>query len=59
MNTGIIASRYARALLRLVEETGSGEVVVSQARAILDALASSPELRDAISDPSKAFVILR
>lgn len=58
MNTGIIASRYARALLRLVEETGSGEVVVSQARAILDALASSPELRDAISDPSKAFAIL-
>ena len=25
MNTGIIATRYATALLKLVEETGSGE----------------------------------
>ena len=30
MNTGIIATRYATALLKLVEETGSGELVAAQ-----------------------------
>ncbi len=58
MNTGIIASRYATALLKLVDETGpsagsgqsSGEEVVAQARMILDALESMPDLRRAIAD---------
>lgn len=31
MNTGIIASRYAKALLRFVQEMGSGEKVYAQA----------------------------
>ena len=52
MNTGIIASRYAAALLKLVDETGSGEVVVSQAKAVLDALTNFPDLRRLLSDPS-------
>ena len=51
MNTGIIASRYAKALLRLVDETGSGEVVVSQAQAILSALKSVPDLHRLLADP--------
>ncbi len=58
MNTGIIASRYATALLKLVDENGSGEIVVAQARMILDALASSSELRRAVTDPLKTSVIL-
>ena len=52
MNTGIIASRYATALLKLVDETGSGEAVVSQAKAVLDALTNFPDLRRLLSDPS-------
>lgn len=52
MNTGIIASRYAAALLKLVDETGSGEVVVSQAKAVIAALTSFPDLRRLLSDPS-------
>ena len=60
MNTGIIASRYATALLKLVDETSSsagsgqssGEVVVAQARAILNALKNLPDLRRTITDPS-------
>lgn len=35
MNTGIISSRYARALLRLVDETGNGEAVYGQVVRIL------------------------
>ena len=52
MNTGIIASRYAAALLKLVDETGFGEVVVSQAKAVIAALTSFPDLRRLLSDPS-------
>ena len=52
MNTGIIASRYAAALLKLVDETGSGEVVVSQAKAVITALKDFPDLRRLLSDPS-------
>jgi F-type H+-transporting ATPase subunit delta len=35
MNTGIISSRYAKALLRLVDETGNGEAVYAQVTKIL------------------------
>lgn len=52
MNTGIIASRYAAALLKLVDETGFGEVVVSQAKAVIAALTDFPDLRRLLSDPS-------
>ena len=36
MNTGIISSRYATALLRYVQETGGGERVCAQVRRLLD-----------------------
>lgn len=36
MNTGVIASRYARALLKLVTETGRGEQVYAQVKSMLD-----------------------
>ena len=52
MNTGIIASRYAAALLKLVDETGSGEVVVAQTKTVLNALTIIPDLRRLLSDPS-------
>ncbi|MBO4757654.1 MAG: F0F1 ATP synthase subunit delta [Bacteroidales bacterium] len=43
MNTGIISSRYARALLRLVDETGNGEAVYDQVLCILKDPDSMPE----------------
>ncbi|MBQ8061537.1 MAG: ATP synthase F1 subunit delta [Bacteroidales bacterium] len=50
MNTGIIASRYASALLKLVDETGGGETVVSQVEILSNALDAMPDLRRAIGD---------
>ena len=35
MNTGVISSRYAKALLMLVDKTGGGERAFDQARALL------------------------
>jgi len=42
MNTGILSSRYARALLRLVDETGNGEAVYGQVVRILKDPDSTP-----------------
>ena len=47
MNTGIISSRYAKALLKLVNETGNGEAVYSQVRSIL----ASPDTMPAVLEP--------
>ena len=47
MNTGIIASRYADALLKYVKETGEGEVVCRQTEILEDALRTSPALLQA------------
>ncbi len=44
MNTGIIASRYADALLKYVKETGEGEIVYKQAEILENAMRSIPEL---------------
>ena len=52
MNTGIIASRYATALLKLVDETGSGESVAAQVQVIEAALDGSQEFRHAVADPA-------
>lgn len=52
MNTGIIASRYAAALLRLVEETGNGEAVLRQVQALLKALNAVPGVECAMDDPA-------
>ena len=50
MSTGLIASRYAMALLKLVDETGNGELVVHQVEVLQDALNSMRELRRAVDD---------
>ncbi len=52
MNTGIIATRYATALLKLVDETGSGEAVVAQVQTIEKALDEVPGFRRAVNDPA-------
>lgn len=42
MNTGAISSRYARALLLYVQQTGAGERVFSQVRGILADPSAAP-----------------
>ena len=42
MNTGVVARRYAKALLKYVRETGRGEQVCAQVRALLDDPAAAP-----------------
>lgn len=42
MNTGVISSRYARALLKYVQETGGGERVCAQVRAYLASPDTAP-----------------
>lgn len=54
MNTGIIATRYATALLKLVEETGSGEAVAAQVQTVEKALDEVPDFRRAVDDPAVA-----
>lgn len=54
MNTGIIASRYARALLLYVQEKGDGERVAAQAARLERALAEVPELAQLLDDPGSA-----
>lgn len=55
MNTGAIAARYAKALLLLTAEKGSGERVYAQARALVenpDSAAGAelcPEIRDLVA----------
>lgn len=56
MNTGIIATRYATALLKLVEDTGSGELVAAQVQVIEKALDEVPDFRRAVDDPAVAAV---
>lgn len=52
MNTGIIASRYADALLKYVKETGEGEVVCRQTEILEEALRTSPELVRFLESPA-------
>ena len=52
MNTGLISSRYARALLLLVDETGGGEQVLEQTLVLSRALSSVPQLRRVLEDRS-------
>ncbi len=54
MNTGVIATRYATALLKLVEETGSGEAVAAQVQVIEKDLDELPDFRRAVDDPAVA-----
>ncbi len=48
MNTGPIAHRYAKALLKLVQETGAGEKVYSQACVLLLRMQEFSKLADVI-----------
>ncbi|MDO5442180.1 MAG: F0F1 ATP synthase subunit delta [Bacteroidia bacterium] len=43
MNSGIISSRYAKALLKLVDETGNGETVYRQILQVLRSTDTMPE----------------
>ena len=52
MDDGIIASRYAKALLKYVLETGDGERVCAQAKRLERVLAESQELRLALDSPT-------
>lgn len=54
MNTGIIATRYATALLKLVDETGCGDVVAVQVQTVEKALDEVPDFRRAVDDPAVA-----
>ena len=56
MNTGIISSRYARALLRLVDETGNGEAVYGQVVRILKDPDSMP--RELEPEPARLVALL-
>ena len=59
MNTSIIVDRYARALLKYVQETGRGGAVCIQAERVQAAMVSLPELRrlllshDVVTDDEK------
>lgn len=48
MNSGVIAARYAKALLKFVQETGSGEKVYSQACVLVLRMDEIQQLRDYI-----------
>ena len=46
MNAGIIASRYAKALLKFVRETGNGRIVYLQACRLVSSMEKVVQLRD-------------
>ncbi len=48
MNAGIIASRYAKALLKFVQETGNGDKVYSQAGILVLRMGELRDLKDYI-----------
>ncbi len=48
MNAGIVASRYAKALLKFVQETGNGDKVYSQAGILVLRISEVPQLKDYI-----------
>lgn len=52
MNTGIIANRYGKALLKLVQETGSGKKVLSQVKVLSMALSTVPDFRKTVESPA-------
>lgn len=50
MNSGLIAARYAKALLALVNNHGSADAVYAQCRTILSSMGKLPKFRLAITD---------
>lgn len=55
MNTGVITSRYAKALLRYTQETGHGEQVCAQVQALL---ASPDKAPDVLEPDLERFIAL-
>lgn len=56
MDTGLIASRYAKALLMYVSESGEGDVVCAQAMRLESALVQVPEMAALLDDPETVSV---
>ena len=52
MNTGIIASRYARALYKYVSEVGNVRQAAAQVRRLQEVLATTPALQQVLDDPA-------
>ena len=52
MNTGVISSRYARALLAFSNGNGDADTACAQARTLLQAIRELPALRTALADPA-------
>ena len=52
MNTGIVASRYALALLKYVREDGTGKKVYSQSCILVGHIGELPQLRQYLEDAS-------
>ncbi len=50
MNSGIVASRYARALLKFVQETGNGDKVYAQAGILVLRMEEVARLKDCIEN---------
>ena len=57
MNQGAVASRYAKAFLELVRESGRGEQVFAQVRALLKDASSAPQPLE--PDIEKLVLLLR
>lgn len=57
MNQGAVSSRYATAFLRLVQESGRGEQVFTQVRALLKDASSAPQPLE--PDIEKLVLLLR
>ena len=57
MNQGAVASRYAKAFLELVKESGRGEQVFAQVRALLKDASSAPQPLE--PDIEKLVLLLR
>lgn len=52
MNSGLIASRYAKAFLMYVQEAGSGEKVYSQVCRLVRVIAELPQMKTYLEDSS-------
>lgn len=63
MNNAIVITRYARALVKYVGETGNGEQVSAEAQALVQALDDVPDLprmmvaKDVVSDSQKLVLL--
>jgi F-type H+-transporting ATPase subunit delta len=59
MNAGIIAARYAKALLKYVQETGNGDKVYAQACVLVLRMEEVALLREYVEDRSEISLVKR